>query len=250
MFHLAAWYESIDPSAALVLIAAVPEQTLFAVGDDIRVPEGFANIIGQAALENDASAAAAQVQSPSLRMLTNLDVEPIIAAAVFGSPPEVLFHPQNPIAVVATEAINFAVNSDPAAAAAHYGLVWLSDGPQQAIIGHIFTLRATATVQQTVDGWVNGNMTYGQTLPAGRYQVVGMRARSTDCVAARLVFPEQIPRPGVPVVNAIGDLDPKFFRYGRSGIWGEFPHDVPPTLDVLGGVAAAQTVFLDLIKVG
>lgn len=249
MNHLAAWYESKDPGGALVLLAAVPEQTLFAVGDDLRVPESMPNIIGAAALENDASGVQAQVQSPSLRMLSNLDIEPIILAAVFGSPPEVLFHPENPIPVTAEEALNFAVLSDPAAAAAHYGLVWLADGPQLPIAGHVFSLRATATVQQVAGAWVNGNMTYTQTLPAGRYQVVGMRVRSTDLVAARLVFPEQIARPGVPAVNAIADIDVKTFRYGRSGIWGEFPHTTPPTLDVLGGTAAAQTVILDLLRV-
>lgn len=249
MNHLAAWYESKDPGAALLLLNVVPEQTLFAVGDDLRVPEALPNIIGAAALENDASAARAQVQSPSLRMLANLDIEPIIAAAVFGSPPEVLFHPENPIPVTPEEALNFAVLSDPAGVVAHYGLVWLADGVQAPVSGHIFTLRATATIQQTVDTWTNGNLVYDQTLPAGRYQIAGMRVRSTDGVGARLVFPEQIARPGVPVVNALGDLDPRTFRYGRSGIWGEFPHTTPPTMDILGGTAAAQVVFLDLIRV-
>lgn len=250
MHHVCAWYEDKDPAGALLLLNAVPEQTLFAVGDDIRVPDTLPNIIGQAALIEHASGVRAQVQSPSLRMLANLDIEPIVLAAVFGSPPEVLFHPENPIPVTASEALNFAAQSTPGAIEVHYGLVWLSDGPQPPVTGHIFTLRATATVQQTVGGWVNGNMVYDQVIPAGQYQVVGLRIRSTDLVVGRLVFPEQIPRPGVPAVNAIGDTDVKSFRYGRSGIWGEFPHDVPPTLDVLGGVAAAQTIFLDLIKVG
>lgn len=250
MFHLCAWYESKDPAGALVLLNAVPEQTLFAQGDDIRVPETLANIIGQVALINDASGVRAQVQSPSLRILTNLDIEPIILAAVFGSPPEVSFHPVNPIPVTAEESLNFAVESDPAAPAAHYGLVWIADGAQVQVTGHLFTVRATATIQQVAGAWVNGNMAFGQVLPAGRYQIVGMRVRSTDCVAARLVFPEQIPRPGVPVVNAIADVDPRAFRFGRSGVWGEFPHTTPPTLDVLGGVQAAQVILLDLIRVG
>lgn len=250
MHHLGAWYESKDPAGVLVLLNVVPEQTLFAVGHDLRVPEALPNIIGAAALENDASAARAQLLSPSLRILTNLDIEPIVAAAVFGAPPEVLFHPANPTPVVPEESLNFAVESDPAAPAAHYGLVWLADGPQIPVSGHIFSVRATATVQQTVDTWENGNLTFDQVLPAGRYAVVGMRGRSTDCVGMRLVFPEQIARPGVPVVNAVGDNDPKQFRYGRSGLWGEFPHTTPPTLDVLGGVQAAQVVILDLMRIG
>lgn len=249
MFHLAAWFQSIDPAGALTAINAVREEMLFTSTVDLRVPESLPTIIGQAALLNDASAARAQVQSPSLRAFANLDVEPIVPAAVFGSPPESLFHPDSPILVAIDEALNFAVQSDPAAPAAHYGLVWLADKAQEPVRGNIFTVRATSAIAQSTSLWVNGNLVFSQTLPAGRYRVVGMRARSTDAVAARLVFPEQVARPGVPVLNAIGDNDPWSFRYGNAGVFGEFPHTNPPTVDVLGGAAAAQTYMFDLIRV-
>jgi len=249
VFHVAAFAQSIDPAGALTAITAAREEMLFTSGVELRVPSAMANLIGQACLANDASVSRAQVQSPSLRVLANLDVEPIVAAAVFGSPPENLFHPDTPNPLAADEALNFAILSDPAAAAIHYGLVWLADGPQQPVAGNIFTVRATSTVQQTTTGWVNGNLSFGQVLPAGMYQVVGMRARSTDAVAARLVFPGQVNRPGVPVVNALADLDPYWFRYGRAGVFGEFPHTTPPTVDVIGGTAAAQTFIFDLLRV-
>lgn len=250
MFHVAAFAESIDPAGALVTINGVAEQQYTVTGDDWRVPSTLANIIGAACLENDASAARAQIQSPSLRVLANLDVEPIVAAAVFGTPPEQSFWPESPVPVVPDESINFAVQSDPAAAALHYGIVFFADGPQVPTSGQHFTVRATATIAQTTTTWVNGNLTFGQVLPAGRYQVIGMRCRSTDAVAARLVFSAGTARPGCLVVNALADLDPYWTRFGRMGVWGEFPHTNPPTLDVLGGAAAAQTVLLDLIKVG
>ncbi len=251
MQHLCAWYESKDPAGALLPLNGVPEQTIMVTGDDIRVPPGLANIIGKAAVVNHATVARAQVQSPSLRMLTNLDIEPIVVSAVvFGSPPEAIYHPSIAIPVMEDESLNFAIASTPGGAVAHYGLVWLADGAQAPATGQMFTLRATATVAQAVATWTNGNMTFDQVLPAGRYQVVGMRARSADGLAARLVFPEQIPRPGVAMVNAIADLDVIRFRSGRGGVLGEFPHTIPPTLDVLGGAAAAQVIFIDLIKVG
>jgi hypothetical protein len=77
-----------------------------------------------------------------------------------------------------------------------------------------------------------------------------MRARGTNLVAARLVFPAQIPRPGVPAVNAIGDLDAMIFRYGAAGELGSFPHTNPPTVDCLGVTDTAQTFIFDLVKVG
>lgn len=249
MHHLGAFYESKDPGGALLPLNVVREEMFFTVGDDFRVPDALPNIIGAAALFNDASAVRGQVQSPSLRVLANLDIEPIILAAVFGAPPEVLFHGESPIPLTPDEALNFAAESDPAGVVAHYGLVWLSDGPQSPVSGRMFSVRATATVQQTVDTWENGNLVFAQALPAGTYQVIGMRARSSDGVGARLVFPEQVARPGVPVVNAIGDEDPTSFRFGKCGVFGEFPHTNPPTVDVLGGVAAAQYFIFDLLRV-
>lgn len=250
MFHLVAFRESVDPGNAFNNLTALPDQALFTSGDDLRVPEEMSNIIGAAALINDASAARARIESPSMRSLVNHELEPIVAAAVFGSPPEGILHPRSPIPLVGDEAINFGVLSDPAAAAEHIGLVWLADGPQQPVDGQMHTVRATSTVAQTVSGWVVGALTFGQTLPAGRYQIVGWRCRSTDAVAARLVFPGGRWRPGVPVVNAIGDRDLHETRYGGLGVFGEFAHLLPPQVEMFGGVAAAQTHHFDLIKTG
>lgn len=249
MFHTLAFYEDIDPAGALVPITVVREEMIFTTGDDARVPDALPFIIGAAALIGDASGIQAQVQSPSLRMLANLDVEPIVLADLFGSPPEVLFHPERAIPLTPDEAIQFFMNSNPAAAEQHYGLVWLADGVQNPIVGEFFRVRATSAITQVLTAWTNGNLTFGQTLPAGRYQIIGMRARSADAIAARLVFPEQVARPGVPVVNAIGDTDVSVFRAGRCGVFGEFPSTNPPTVDVVGGTGTAQYYILDMVRI-
>lgn len=250
MHHLVAFRESVDPGNAFVNINAVADQALFTSGDDVRVPEEMANIIGAAALINDASGARARIESPSLRSLVNIDVEPIVLAAVFGSPPEALFHPRSPVPLVGDEAINFAALSDPAAGVEHVGLVWLADGPQQPVDGTVYTVRATSTVAQAAGVWTVGPLVFSQTLPAGRYQIAGWVARSTDAIAARLVFPGGRWRPGVPCINAIGDRVLREQRYGGLGVFGEFDHLLPPQVEVLGGVAAAQVHLFDLIKVG
>lgn len=250
MQHLSAWYESIDPANALVPIAAVPDQSVFTSGDDIRVPNDLPFIIGQTVLGNDASLVRGQLQSPSLRSFANVDIEPVVAAAVFGNPPEALYHPFSPIPVSGDESINVYVQSDPAAAAAHYGLVWFGDGAQQAVPGEIFTVRATAAAALAAGTWVNSGLTFSQSLPVGNYQIVGMRARGTNLVAARLVFVGGAWRPGVPAVNAIGDRDIQLFRYGRSGVFGEFNTNTPPTVDCLGITDTSQILLLDLVRTG
>jgi hypothetical protein len=248
MFHVAAYYESIDPAGVFQSIAAVREEMFFVNGDDFRVPTKLPYLIGAAALINDASGVRAQFSSPSLRVLANVDVEPIVLAAVFGSPAEGIYHPEAPIPLTPDEALTFYVDSNPAAAAAHYGIALLSDGPQSPVTGNIFSVRAVGAITQNAATWANGNLTFAQSLPAGTYGVVGMRARSADAVVCRLVFPEQMARPGCCVVNAVGDNDTYWQRYGRMGLWGTFPHTNPPTLDVVGGTGTAQYLILDLVR--
>lgn len=250
MHHLAAYYQSVDPGGALVSINAVNDQHVFTSGADIRVPKDLPNLIGQVALCNDASVLRAQLQSPSLRSMANLDVEPIVAAAVFGSPPEALYHPESPIPLEGDESLNLYMQSDPAAAAAHYGLVYFSDGKDTPQFGKIYTVRATSAITLAAGTWVNGALTFSQSLPVGDYAIVGMRARGTNLVAARLVFVGGKWCPGVPAVNAIGDLDPYWTRYGRLGVFGQFNTNTPPTVDALGVTDTAQVYEFDLLRVG
>lgn len=250
MMHLAAFYESIDPAGVLSPITAVQDETVFTSGDDVRAPLDLPNIMGQGVLINDASAAGAQIQSPTLRSIANLDVEPVVAAAVFGSPPEALMHMDNPVPLRPDEAITCHVDSNPAGAVDHYGLVWFGDGPQQSVSGDIHTVAATAAASLSAGVWVNGNLTFNQALPVGHYQIVGMRARGTNLVAARLAFVGGTWRPGVPAVNAIGDEDPRTFRYGKSGVFGTFHTNTPPTVDCLGITDTAQNFMFDIIRVG
>jgi hypothetical protein len=250
MFHLAAYFQSVDPATALVAINAVQEQVLFTNGADLRIPADLRFLVAAAAAINDASFIQAQLQAPSLRVQANINVEPITQAANFAlNPLGTTIFDRVPSELVEDEALNFFMQSDPAAAAAHVGLVWLADGPVSQVEGKVFTVRCTSSVVQTASTWVNGNLTLGQVLPAGRYQVVGARFRSTDAIAARLVFREQVARPGWATVGTIPQMDHTMSRAGRFGVWGEFPNTIPPTIDVLGGAASAQVTELDLIRV-
>lgn len=248
-FHVCAWEEDIDPGGAMVNIAAVPEQVLTSQGDDIRVPRVAPYIIGAAIMGNHASMARGQVQSPSLRIQTNLDIEPLVPALVFGSPPEGSLYPDSPVQVVPDESLNIQVESTPGAAAIHRALVLLSEGPQSPVLGNHFTVRATTAITLATGTWVNGVLVFSQVLPAGRYAVIGMRARGTNLVAMRLVFQEQTLRPGVLAVNVVGDLDPRYCRFGRMGVFGEFESTNPPTADALGVTDSAQVLLLDLVRV-
>lgn len=249
MLHLAAFGQSISSNGVLTQIAGVPDQSLTVAGGDIRVPSFASKLAMTAALNNDATAARAQLSSPSLRAMVNMDIEPVVPNKVFGSPIEPYWRGDQPFDLVVNESLNFFTQNAQAAAVLSYGLIWLADGPVKPVQGNAFSIRATSAVALVAATWVNGPLVFGQVLPYGTYAVVGMRARGTNLLAARLVFPGAFNRPGVPGVNVIGGLDYDFARYGDMGIFGQFDSTVPPTVDCLGDTDAAQTFIFDLVKV-
>ena len=249
MFHLAAYYASAITTGGLTKIAAVADQALRTDGNDLVVPAGVSNLVGEAALSAATTVVQGQVSSPSLRQLANQDVLPIVAGVVFGSNPAVQAHFNLPRALKANESLNFAVDDTDAAAAAKYGLVWLADGALPQVTGNVFSVRATGAATLAAGSWVNTALTFDSTLPAGTYNVVGMRAVGTNLVAARLSFVGGAFRPGVPAVNAAGDREFRYARYGAMGSFGIFDVNQPPTMDCLGVTDTTQVVELDLIKV-
>lgn len=250
MFHLAAYYRNFNPGGILSPLVAVVDQAITTNGNDVRVPTVAPNLIGEMALINDASGSLAEFQSPSLRAMVYLDVEPLILSNKFGALPESFIHDTSPVKLVPNESLDFYAKSAPAGAVDHYGLAWLSDGPLQAVTGPIYSLTATAAAALAAGAWVPSNLTFTQTLPAGDYQIVGMRARGANLVAARLAFVGGTLRPGVPAVNTIAQTDTLDFRYGAAGIFGQFNNTTPPIVECLGITDVSQSFIFDLIKVG
>jgi len=76
MQHLVGWAESVDQGGAAADIDAIPDDTLFAQGDIIRVPEGIAMLQGLAFLSAATTFTAAVLQAPSLRTLADFDLLP------------------------------------------------------------------------------------------------------------------------------------------------------------------------------
>ncbi|MBA7575757.1 hypothetical protein ES708_17593 [subsurface metagenome] len=147
------------------------------------------------------------------------------------------------------EALNaFCINT---AAAAEYVFVWLMDTLEALPSGEIVTIEATTTVTGVVGSWVNGAIGFSQTLPAGRYAIVGMRLEHNRAVAGRLVFADSSPRPGCMARPNYHAQDLVETRYGNLGNWGEFEHDAPPTIDILANdtTETEYIVAFDIIQV-
>jgi hypothetical protein len=184
-----------------------------------------------------------------MRLIANQDI-PYFSNSAANQPWNLASaHPYDPRPIETNESLQFLVNTDDAAAQDHFGMVWVGDGPMQPIDGPVITVRATATIQQVAGVWVAGDITFTQKLPVTDYQVVGMALQSASGVAGRLVLPGSVWRPGVVNNSSLSGDHVFAIRRGQWGVLGEFNINQPPKLEMLGGVAAAQVLFLDLIKI-
>lgn len=245
MWTLVGWTEAQD-SAVLVPIAALADQSVRVNGDDIIVPRQVANLMGVYAL--GPSLTRAQLASPSIRRRYPIEVVPLDVGAEPATPYPFYPYPLSPIGLDAEEALNSFMAEDGATTRGTV-LAWLSDGPVSPVDGmEVFTIRATNATTLVANAWTNGALTMNDTLPAGRYGIVGMYATSAGLQAARLVIPEYQWRPGVIGGDAVSDQVHALFRNGGLGIWGEFEHNTPPTVDFLSNSAdTSQVVELDLV---
>ena len=248
MWTLIGYTESQD-SATLTGVAALADQHVRVSGDDITVPRALPTVIGSAALGTDITRA--QLRSPSLRRVVNFEIMPIgRGAAEPGSPPAVVVFPNNPIPIVGDESLNAFAAEDGVGATRSTVLVMLADGPVAPVGGEIFTVRVTGATTLTANAWTNGALTFDQTLPVGRYQIVGARQESTGLQAFRFVFVGGLWRPGWLGTDAAADILTPGQRYGGWGAWGEFDQLTPPTVDWLSNSAdAAETGEIDLVKI-
>jgi len=244
-FTIAVFTESQD-TAVLANIAAVPDTHLRVVGDDVYVP-ALSQLAGYHFM--GANFTQGQIDSPSLRVQTLIDVEPADLADEPGSPSA--FHDLmgTPVPLVVGETIRTLMAEDAAGASRVSALIWFSDGPVTPVTGKIQTLRATGSTTLTADAWTPVPLTFSQTLPAGTFQIVGARFQSAGCRAGRFIVPGYSWRPGAPGHDADGDLDDPRFRYGRAGVWCEFVSDNPPQAEFFSASAdTSEVVHLDLIK--
>ena len=249
-FHLCGFYEDIN-TAVMAYIEAIADPCLRIVGDDLIVPDGMNQLMGYFAFGT--TIVQAQILSPSLRRLALQDVSPLnVGAEPVDTQFPTVFHDlfERPITLDVSEALNAQIDQAAGVAEDETVFVWLGKGMEPVPAGQMFTLRCTNTDTLVAYAWTNGALTFSQALPAGRYALVGARVCSAGMCAFRCVFPGGTWRPGQLGVDAVGDQDLIRFRYGNAGSWGEFEHDLPPTIDFWSVSAdTAQTVHLDLIQV-
>lgn len=249
MFHTVAYHGAVTASGTLAALTPVTDPTVTINGNHILVPDKYNQVLGAAVLDTSSSVTRAQLQSPSLREMFFPEVRNVVAAGSWEQYFMNTLNSDSPLPVKTNEGLDFYQNGG-GASSTQFGLVWLSDGAVTPVKGSIFTMYATAAITPSSTEWVNGALTFDQTLPVGNYQVVGMKvAAGAAGGAGRLVFvgASAITRPGVPCHQYTNQSIEFGFRYGAAGTFGTFNSLTPPSLDLLGGTGAAQEIWLDLM---
>jgi len=243
--------ESEDGAAAMVNLAGTPDDHVTVTGDDIFVPD-LNQVIFAAAIVDGTVDAQARLTSPSLiRRGHEFWIAPVNLGLIPSAVPRVSDLRLNPLLLDVDEALQAQVLDNPGSAVQRLVFTAFADGSPQPITGQeIRTVRCTAAVAQAVNVWTNGALTFPVSLQAGRYAVVGARCMAPNASGFRLRFQGSSWRPGGLTCPLDTDFDWSAMRYGGLGVWGEFDHRAPPTIDVIGVTNTAQEVFLDLIYLG
>lgn len=251
MFNLVACYASVAQDAALVNLTPVTDSLVTVQNSRFIFPT---TVELGALLINVPDGSRARINTPSLRNIALPELYPAKITAENGTNPPIVGPMWGSLRIPQNDEFGIDVSRAGAGAADSFAGIWYGPGKVAPPGGPIITLRATATLTLTVGTWVTGNLTFDQSLPYGRYAVVGMTAIVGDAMFARLAFPGQTQfRPGVPVVEAYGSyVNPQVFRFGNFGLFGQFDSTAQPLIEVLGHTAGAEAgvYLLDLVKVG
>jgi len=249
MHNVIAWSQLIDEGGQLVNLDAVTEQITNTEGKYIYVPPSSPNLIGFGVLLGS-TGERARIVSPSIRALFPIDVSPVYRG-LYGIDYHVIhLFPDAPIPLMPNEGLEALSLANPDSEEQHTVVALLAPGALTPVKGNVFTIRATASINAQVGKWSSGEISLGQTLPSGRYQLVGARVEGNNLVAFRFILSGSTHRPGFFAVKSSDDPDHPLARRGGLGVWGEFDHFTPPALEVLAsGPNTSQVVYLDLIKV-
>lgn len=248
--HLLAFAGSVAQNAVLANIPTVVDQYMTQVNTSQYTRRDSLRMLRMYARSD--SATVVRIDSPYLRLIGPPNIQPIQVSAAPSDLPPINKFDNSALILPALDPLGILCSRAGVGADVSQALIWVSKGGVQKIEQPCFPIQATATITLTTTGsWVAGAITLPQSLPTGKYRILGMSAQGTGLFAARLVVPGMEERPGVLAQQATGEYDHEWFRRGNFGEFGTFDSVAPPTLEAMGYAAgSAQTIWLDVVRLG
>lgn len=248
MFHLAAYFESIDNTANVDINAAVDD--IIAIQNNHLILPQDMWLLAVAAMS--ATITNARLASPSMRQIANPFIRPLIAAAVPGSNPNVMILDHNPFRLTKGEELQITATSAVAMGSEDFtAFLWLADGKSPLPQGNVTPLQFTSTTACVADTWTSVALTWNDSLPSGRYAAVMSEHWSATGRGHRWIFSNQIYRPGYLSFTANSGRHPYAMGLGQFGLMGTFLSTDLPRLQVLAGTTDnAHTGNLYVTRLG
>lgn len=192
-----------------------------------------------------------KIRTPRIRQVADLVVTPLQATLLPGDRPHIFDRRKTPLTLAALEEIQILQTVGGAANAFNWAILFIGtsfDPPPQ---GDVYGLHGTSTTAATANAWSQITVAWDTNLPAGRYAVIGSQVQSTNGIAHRFIFKDQVMRPGFLSTAAITNIGEPSYYYGGWGKLGEFNTYTLPNVEVLAnGADAAHDVILNVVRIG
>ena len=242
MMHLLAFGASTPGALTDSQLNAIPEQIFTRSNNRFQIPVPMVSFAAYAA---SISLTRARYNTASLRLRGFPQIVPFSNTAVPVTDPNVMDFRDYPLALRVQEDLEIYITRVAGGGAENtYAGVWVSDGPVNANINQRDArwVRFTAAVTQVAFTWAApATVAFQDTLEGGLYNVYGMQIQSTSTVFGRMIFQNQIWRPGCLGMTAVSSRSHEMFR-GGLGLWGQFNTYSVPQIETVGDVAGAETV--------
>lgn len=191
--------------------------------------------------------------TPRSRQVVPPVIYPIQGALLPPDRPHIVDRRGNPFLLNPVEEVSVQMNIGGAANAVNTAILLLNDSPNLAPVpqGDLYTLHGTSTTAAVAGAWSQVAIVWDQTIPAGTYTVIASQHQSTNAIAHRWFFKNQILRPGFLSVGALTNITDPSYYYGGWGVLGTFNTTAYPALEVYAnGADAAHDVTMTMIKTG
>ena len=249
MFHTIAWRESI---ADIVDADIAPVQDpIMLIQNGHFVPQ-VDQFIHYAYYGAAGTGTRARFDSATLRQLSDPWIRPVSGAIVPPDEPNIADYRARPLRVRGLEELILIGSQVTGGAAfvvcvAGIAKVPLRSAPQADVIA----MRGIGATAMVAGAWTQAAITWEDTLPAGQYVVVGLEFIGVTAIAGRLIFEDQVERPGCVGSGLIASSPSPMFQNGGLGEWGRFNANRMPNFEGLCNAAdAAQEVFLYFSRIG
>jgi hypothetical protein len=192
-----------------------------------------------------------KLSTPKIRAINNVNLRPLDLAAAQTSRPPMVEYFHHPLGLNPIDENQILTTTTGATAAALFVGVWFGDGNFNVPQGDMFALHGTLTLTTVTGAWASGPLTLDQPLPAGRYSVIGGDCYGTNMVFWRVIFPNQVWRPGGIAGTAASYINTRYQRWGALGEWGQFESALLPNIDTISSSGGSVTidVTLDIVRV-